>query len=42
MSGLTGMPSPKLQDMFQVVNIDDAVAERKLYVGCAEAVTVVA
>ncbi|KAI1145730.1 Fructosamine kinase-domain-containing protein [Nemania diffusa] len=27
MSGLTGMPSPKLQDMFQVVNIDDAVAE---------------
>ena len=29
MSGFTGIPPPKLQDMFQVVFIDDAVAERE-------------
>ena len=33
MSGLTGMPPPKIQDMFQVVNIDDAVAEREWTAG---------
>jgi len=27
MSGFTGMPPPKMQDMFQVVIIDDAIAE---------------
>lgn len=31
MSGFVGMPPPKKQDLFQVVVIDDAVAERTLH-----------